>query len=78
LRIIVIEICSTGGFVLEDESGHYFLLIKVLFWGCGSTYFDVALLLSAIFPFFIVVPLFFIALFIFYAIIIDLVPNKWY
>jgi hypothetical protein len=64
LRIIVIESCSAGGFPLEEESEHCFLSIKVLFWCCGFIYCVVLLLFSAIF--------------MFLAIIIDLVPYKWY
>jgi hypothetical protein len=64
LRIIVIEHCSAGGFPLEEASEHCFLSIKVLFWCCGFIY--------------CVVPLLFSAIFMFSAIIIDLVPYKWY
>jgi hypothetical protein len=64
LRIIVIECCSARGFPLEEVSKHYFLSIKVLFWCCGFIY--------------CVVPLLFSAIFIFSAIIIDMVPYKWY
>jgi hypothetical protein len=62
LRIIVIERCSAGGFPLEEASEHCFLSIKVLFWCCGFIY--------------CVVPLLFSAIFLFSAIIIDLVPYK--
>jgi hypothetical protein len=60
LRIIVIECFSVGGFPLEEASEHCFLSIKVLFWCCGFIYCVVLLLFSAIF--------------LFSAIIIDLVP----
>jgi hypothetical protein len=63
LRIIVIELCSVGGCLLEEESEHCFLSIKVLFWCYGFIYCVVMLLFSAIF--------------LFSAIIIDLVPYKW-
>jgi hypothetical protein len=49
---------------LEETSEHCFLSIKVLFWCCGFIY--------------CVVPLLFSAIFLFSAIIIDLVPYKWY
>jgi hypothetical protein len=64
LRIIVIEHCSAGGFPLEEVSEHCFLSIKELFWCCGFIYY--------------VVPLLFSTIFFFSAIIIDLVPYKWY
>jgi hypothetical protein len=64
LRIIVIECCFSGGFPLEEASEHCLLLIKVLFWCCGFIYCVILLLFSAIF--------------MFSAIIIDLVPYKWY
>jgi hypothetical protein len=63
LRIIIIERCFAGVFPLEEESEHCFLSIKVLFWCCGFIYF---------------VPLLFSIIFMFSAIIIDLVPYKWY
>ena len=63
LDIIVIELCSAGGFPLEEASEHCFLSIKVLFWCCGLIYCAIPLLFSAIF--------------LFYAIIIDLVPNRF-
>jgi hypothetical protein len=44
LRIIVIELCSVGGFPLEEESEHCFLSIKVLFWCCGFIYCVVPLI----------------------------------
>jgi hypothetical protein len=52
LRIIVIERFSIGGFLLEEESKHYFLSIKVLFCFCGFIYCVVSLLFSAVFLFF--------------------------
>jgi hypothetical protein len=64
LRIIVIERCYVGGFPLEEASEHCFLSTKVLFWCCSLIFCVVPLLLSAIF--------------MFHAIIIDLVPYKWY
>jgi hypothetical protein len=64
LRIIVIECCSAGGFPLEEASEHCFLSIKVLFWCCGFIY--------------CVVPLLFSAIFMFSAIIIDLVPYIYH
>ena len=64
LRIIVIENYSSGGFPLKEENEHCFLSINVLFWCCGFIY--------------CVVPLLFSTIFVFSAIIIDLVPNKWY
>jgi hypothetical protein len=64
LRIIVIEHCSAGGFPLKEASEHCFLSIKVLFCCCGFIYCVVLLLFSTIF--------------LFSAIIIDLVPYKWY
>jgi hypothetical protein len=64
LRIIVIERCYTGSCPLEEASEHCFLSIKVLFWCCGFIYCVVSLLIYVVF--------------MFYAIIIDLVPNKWY
>ena len=64
LRIIVIECFSAGGFPLEQESEHFFLSIKVLFWCCGFIYCVVMLL--------------FYGIFMFSAIIIDMVPYKWY
>ena len=64
LIIIVIEHCSTGGFPLKEESKHFFLSRKVLFWCYGFIY--------------CVVPLLFSAIFMFSTIIIDLVPYKWY
>jgi hypothetical protein len=62
LRIIVIERCSAGGFPLEEASEHCFVSIKVLFWCCGFIY--------------CVVPLLFSIIFLFSAIIIDLVLYK--
>jgi hypothetical protein len=64
LRIIVIERCYVGGCPLEEASEHCFLSIKVLFWCYGFIY--------------CVVPLLFSAIFMFSAIIIDMVPYKWY
>jgi hypothetical protein len=64
LRIIVIYHFSTGGFPLEEANEHCFLSIEVLFWCCGFIY--------------CVVPLLFSAIFMFPAIIIDLVLYKWY
>jgi hypothetical protein len=64
LRIIVIENCTTGGFPLEEANEHCFLSINVLFWCCGFIYCVVQLLFSAVF--------------MFSAIIIDLVLYKWY
>jgi hypothetical protein len=49
-------------FPLEEASEHYFLSIKVLFWCCGFIY--------------CVVPLLFSTIFLFLAIIIDLVPYN--
>jgi len=62
LRILVIERCSAVGFPLEEESEHYFLSIKILFWCRGFIY--------------CVVPLLFSVIFMFSAIIIDLVLYK--
>jgi hypothetical protein len=62
--MIVIEHCSIGGFPFEEVSENRFLSIEVSFWCCGSFYFVVSLLLFAIF--------------LFAAIIIDLLPNKLY
>jgi hypothetical protein len=64
LRIIVIERCSVEGFPLEEASEHCFLSIKLLFLCCGSLYFVVPSLFSAVF------------IFLFSVIIIYLVPNK--
>jgi hypothetical protein len=63
-RIIVIECFSIGGLPLEEASENCFLSIKVLLWCCGFIY--------------CVVPPLFFAVLCFYAIIIDLVPHKWY
>jgi hypothetical protein len=63
LRIIVIEHCSTGDFPLEEASEHCFISIKILFWFCGFIY--------------CVVPLLFSAIFLFWDIIIDLVPYTF-
>jgi hypothetical protein len=62
LIIIVIEIFSIGGFPLEEESEHYFLLINVLFWFCGFIY--------------CVVPFLFFAIFMFSNIIIEIIPYN--
>jgi hypothetical protein len=51
---------SSRGFPLENASEHCFLSIKVLFWCCCFIYRVVLLLFSG--------------LFIFYSIIIDMVP----
>jgi len=64
LRVIVIERFSTAGCPLEEASEHCFLSIEVLFWCCDFICFVVSLLFSAIF--------------MFLAIIIDLVLYKWY
>jgi hypothetical protein len=64
LRIIIIECCFAECCPLEEESEHCFLSIKVLFWCCGFIYCVVLLLFSAIF--------------LFSAIIIDMVPYKWH
>jgi hypothetical protein len=62
LRIIVIECCYTRGFLLKEESKHYFLSINVLFCFCGFIYCVVSLQL-------------FSAVFFFSVITIDMVPN---
>jgi hypothetical protein len=62
LRIIVIECFSVAGCFLKEASEHCFLSIKVLFWCCDFIY--------------CVVPLLFSAIFMFSAIIIDLVPYN--
>jgi hypothetical protein len=62
LRIIVIENCSARGFPLEEASEHCFLSIKVLILCCGFIYY--------------VVPLLFSTIFLFSAIIIDLVHYR--
>jgi hypothetical protein len=62
MRIILIEHYSTGGFPLKYAHEHCFLSIKVLFWCCSFIYCVVLLLLSVIF--------------LFSAIIIDMVPYK--
>jgi hypothetical protein len=64
LRIIVIERCSTGGFPLEEASEHCFLSIKVLF----------GVVVSSI----VLFHCYSLQYFMFHAIIIDLVPYKWY
>jgi hypothetical protein len=64
LRIIVIEHCSTGGFLLKESNEHCLLSIKVLFWCYDFIY--------------CVVPLLFSTIFMFSTIIIDLVLYKWY
>ena len=64
LDINVIEIFHARGLPLKEASEHCFLSIKVLFWCCGFIYCVVSLLIHVVF--------------MFYAIIIDLVPNKWY
>jgi hypothetical protein len=57
---MVIELYFVGGFPLEETSEHCFLSIKVLLWCRGFIY--------------CIVPLLFSAIFLFSAIIIDLVP----
>jgi hypothetical protein len=64
LIIIVIEQCYVGGCPLEEANEHCFLSVKVLFLCCGFIY--------------CVVPFLFSAIFLFFSIIIDLVPYKWY
>jgi len=64
LRIIVIEHCSAGGFHFEEASEHCFISIKVLF----------GVLVSSI----VLFRYYSLQYFLFHAIIIDLVPYKWY
>jgi hypothetical protein len=65
LRNFVIEHCYARGCPLEDKSEHCFLSIKDLLFWCYDFIYCVVLLL-------------FYAIFLFSAIIIDLVPYKWY
>jgi hypothetical protein len=74
LRIILIELCSDGGFPLKEASEHCFLSIKVLFWCCGPIYYVFHCYITFLDCYSAGIP----AIFLFFSIIIDLVPNKWY
>ena len=78
MRVIVIERYYSRGFPLEETSEHCFLSIKVLFWCCGSIYFVVPLLFSAVFLFSIFESIVFHCNISAYAIIIVLKIIKKY
>jgi hypothetical protein len=74
LRIIVIELCSPGGFPLKEASEHFFLYIKGIILVLWFHIICCSAIIFAIFLYSNPISVLFSALFIFSTNIIDLVP----